>query len=86
VRGKVFKHIQSALKKILKLEDLAKIKDETNQILSQIEKIIGDSELEDETEKIKAEKLDKLIVEQENLEKLLIKMNQAYEAQKAVLG
>jgi len=82
----VFKHIQSALKKILKLEDLAKIKDETNQILSQIEKIIGDSELEDETEKIKAEKLDKLIVEQENLEKLLIKMNQAYEAQKAVLG
>jgi len=82
---KEFKHVYLVLKKVLEFKDLAKIHKEINQVLNQIEKIIGDSETEKQSIEIETTKSDKLITECKGLEESLAKLNQVYESQKAIL-
>ena len=80
-----FKSIHLVLKKILKLEDLTKIRNEINKVLGRVEKIIGSPDLAKKIKTAESKQINKLLEEQKKLERLLEEIDKKYEAQKAIL-
>jgi len=80
-----FKSIHSVLKKILKLEDLTKIRNEINKVLGRVEKIVSSPDLVKKIKTAESKQTNKLLEEQKKLEGLLEEIDKKYEAQKAIL-
>lgn len=80
-----FKYVHSTLKKILELKDLSRVRSEITRVLKRVEQIIGSETGQSAQGRPASGWLDKLINEQKNLEELLTKISQKYEAQKTVL-
>ena len=80
-----FKYVHLTLKKILEFKDLSRVRSEITRVLKRVEKIIGTPDLLEKMREAETGQLDKLINEQKNLEELLAKISQKYEAQKTVL-
>jgi len=78
-------YIYSALKNLLKFENLNEIKNKISLILERIEKNIENPKLSEKNKQINAGQLDKLLGEQKDLEEVLTEINQKYEAQKTIL-
>ncbi len=77
-----FKSIRSALEKILKFDNLAKVKEEINRVLIKIEKLIGNSDLALKIKDASSEEVNRLLIKQEELEQVVNEINGQYENRK----
>jgi len=82
---KEFQDIHFALKKLTKLNNLTQIKQEIDNILSRVEKIIKTPINVANIERPNSEKLNKFLKQQVNLEKDLNLISQNYEEQKQIM-